>query len=112
MNNRVLLYISGLFTFILFIILRYTYDTSTIVSFDQNMELLLKGNKFFSFFHYFGETSLIDFIAIILLFILWLKFKNYRGMLFVILTIPIDQSFRKRMGSTSTTRNSRSNGIV
>ncbi len=89
MNNRVLLYISGLFTFILFIILRYTYDTSTIVSFDQNMELLLKGNKFFSFFHYFGETSLIDFIAIILLFILWLKFKNYRGMFFVILTIPI-----------------------
>ncbi|MEK4496150.1 phosphatase PAP2 family protein [Ureibacillus sp. FSL W8-0352] len=53
------------------------------------MELLLKGNKFFSFFHYFGEISLIDLIAIIVLFILWLKFKNYRGMLFVILTIPI-----------------------
>ncbi|NLY79369.1 MAG: phosphatase PAP2 family protein, partial [Lysinibacillus sp.] len=50
------------------------------------MSLLFEGNKLIGFFHYFGETKLIIIIILILLAYLW-KIRNYRGMLFAVLTI-------------------------
>ncbi|MED3662235.1 phosphatase PAP2 family protein [Ureibacillus sp. FSL K6-8385] len=83
------LFIAGFMSFALFIALRYTYDSSFFVSFDENMRLLFAGNKLIGLFHYLGETKFIIFITLFLLLWLWFKFQNYWGMFFVTLTIPV-----------------------
>lgn len=77
-----------IFAFILFLILLTSYESPFFISFDENMALLLGGNKFFGFFHYFGETSLIIVISLILIIGLG-KIRNQRGMLLVILTVAV-----------------------
>lgn len=84
MNNSA--YFLAIVTFILFIILLAYYESASFLSFDENMSLLFEGNKLIGFFHYFGETKLIIIITLILLAYLW-KIRNYRGMLFAVLTI-------------------------
>lgn len=87
MNNRIIL--AGIITFVLFLILRYTYNSPLFESFDENMQLLVGGNRFIGIFHYLGEMKFIIFITLVLLLWLWLKLHHYRGMLLVILTIPM-----------------------
>jgi len=87
LNNRIIL--AGIITFVLFLILRYTYDSPLFESFDENMQLLVGGNRFIGIFHYLGEMKFIIFITLVLLLWLWLKLHHYRGMLLVILTIPM-----------------------
>lgn len=72
---------------ILFFLLFMNYEKENVVELDENMDQLFGGNTFIGFFHYFGETKLIITIALIMMIVLWLKHRNYRGMFFVLLTI-------------------------
>lgn len=82
-------YILSFLTFGLFCIIRFNYESEAFASFDENMDLLLGGNKVIGFFHYFGETKLIIVVTLILVFILYFKLRNYRGMIFVLLTVLV-----------------------
>lgn len=80
-------YILSPWTLILFIALAFTYVHPAVVQFDSAMNQLFFGNSFISFFHLFGETKFIVVISVILILSLWFRFRNYRGMLLVVLTV-------------------------
>lgn len=80
-------YLLALISFILFGILLSNFDKQQFVMFDEKMADLLGNNKFIIFFHYFGETAVIVTVAIILLIFLLVRERNYRAMMFVLLTI-------------------------
>jgi len=84
-----ILYVSAVFSVILFVILLFQFQSEAMISFDQYMNKLFEGNRFFGFFHYFGETALIITASLLLLVFLWIKARNYRGMLFVLLTVAL-----------------------
>ena len=73
----------------LFFILLINFEKTSLVQFDKAMSDVLFGNGLITAFHLLGETTAIVIIALILLFVLWLKQRNYRGMLFVLLTIGL-----------------------
>lgn len=81
------LYLVASISFILFLLIAFQYESDFFVSFDQKLSQFLKGNTFIGFFHYFGQTGFIIVVSIILLVLLWLKMRNYRGMIFVLLTV-------------------------
>ncbi|MDN4495216.1 phosphatase PAP2 family protein [Ureibacillus aquaedulcis] len=81
------MYILAIVTFCLFLIMLINYEKKPFVDFDKAMSDLLFGNDLIGAFHILGETTAIVFIALILLFVLWLVQRNYRGMLFVLLTV-------------------------
>lgn len=80
---------AGLMALILFVILRYSYDLPAFVSLDKNMQALVGGNSFIGSFHYLGEIKFIVFITLILWVWLWFKYRNERGIVFVLFTIPV-----------------------
>lgn len=80
-------YLFALITLILFGILLGNFNKKQFVQFDEKMADLLGGNAFITFFHYFGETVVIVTVAIILLILLLIRERNYRAMMFVLLTI-------------------------
>lgn len=82
-------YIVSAITLILFIVLAFTYEHPTVVKLDEAIKKLLDGNNFISFFHIFGETKFIVTISIILILSLWLKQRNYRGMLLVVFAVGV-----------------------
>lgn len=73
-------------TLIAFFMLRLTYQGETIFSFDTKVADIVFGNQFIEAFHYIGEPSFVITVALILMVYLAWKVKNYRGMLFVLLT--------------------------
>ncbi|WP_431808982.1 phosphatase PAP2 family protein [Lysinibacillus sphaericus] len=73
-------------TLIAFFMLRLTYQGETIFNFDTKVADILFGNPFIEAFHYIGEPSFVITVALILMVYLAWKVKNYRGMLFVLLT--------------------------
>lgn len=79
--------ISFFVTLIIFFVLLFSYNTSPIERLDEILSVLLKGNTFITAFHYVGNTSSIIVVAVGMLLILWLKQRNYRGMIFVLLTV-------------------------
>ncbi|MBQ0138152.1 MAG: phosphatase PAP2 family protein [Kurthia sp.] len=79
--------IAALITFIIFIVFASNLNASWVHEFDQWGIDTFKGNGFFEPFHYIGEPLFVVIVAIILLLVLWLKMKNYRGMIFVLITI-------------------------
>lgn len=81
------MYLLAAFTFFIFIILRITYTTPIINAFDDKISTILMDNQFIIFFHYIGEPIFVVIVALILLIWLWLRERNYRAMLFVLLTI-------------------------
>lgn len=81
------LHILAIITFCIFIILLINFEKTFFVQFDKTMSDLLFENDFITSFHILGETAVIVTVALILLFVLWLKERNYRGMLFILLTI-------------------------
>lgn len=66
--------------------LRLTYQGETIFNFDSKVADVLFGNPFIEAFHYIGEPSFVITVALILMVYLAWRVKNYRGMLFVLLT--------------------------
>lgn len=89
MNVKKGAYLFALITLVIFIIVALNFNTASFVAFDERIISLLKGNDFIILFHYLGETKLIIMIAVILLLYLWIREKNYRGMLFVLLTLGV-----------------------
>ncbi|MDI7744271.1 phosphatase PAP2 family protein [Lysinibacillus fusiformis] len=79
--------ILAILTFCLFFIMLINFEKPSFVTFDKEMSDVLFGNDFMIAFHYLGETKAIIGIALILLLVLWFRHRNYRGMLFVLLTI-------------------------
>lgn len=73
-------------TFFCFLFLWMNYEKPTFVDFDNRMSEFLGGNAFLISFHYLGDTVFVVTVALLLLVVLWLRERNYRGMLFVILT--------------------------
>lgn len=73
-------------TLIVFIVLRATYQSQLMNTFDAKMAELLFGNRFIEIFHYIGEPKFVVAVAVVLMVYLAWKVKNYRGMLFVVLT--------------------------
>lgn len=63
------------------------FNTKEIAQFDYQMSQFFGDNKVIGLFHYLGETKFIVFITLILIVYLWFRLKNYRGMLFVVLSI-------------------------
>lgn len=76
----------AILTLIAFFVLRVTYQSETIRKFDSQMAEWLFGNKFIDLFHYIGEPKFVVCVAIVLIVYLAWKVKNYRGMVFVLLT--------------------------
>lgn len=76
----------GIVTLIAFFMLRLTYQGETIFNFDTKVADILFGNPFIEAFHYIGEPSFVITVALILMVYLAWRIKNYRGMLFVLLT--------------------------
>lgn len=77
----------AILTLITFFVLRATYESEWIINFDNKMADLFFGNRFIEFFHYIGEPAFVVTVAILLVVYLAWKIKNYRAILFVLLTI-------------------------
>ncbi|KPN95816.1 phosphatase PAP2 family protein [Lysinibacillus sp. ZYM-1] len=76
----------AIITLIIFIVLRFTYQSDWMNKFDAKMAEAFLGNQFIEIFHYIGEPIFVVIVAVILIVYLAWKIKNYRGMLFIVLT--------------------------
>lgn len=73
-------------TGMIFIVMAFTYNTSAMNGFDDKIAALLTGNEFIIAFHYLGEPIFVIAVGVIAFLYLWLRKKNYRGMIFILLT--------------------------
>lgn len=80
-------YILGILTFIVFLIFAFNLKSVWVYDFDEWGSHLLKGNDFLIPFHYIGEPIFVVIVAVLLLIWLWIKAQNFRGMIFVLITI-------------------------
>lgn len=80
-------YILGILTFIVFLIFAFNLKSVWVYDFDEWGSHLLKGNEFLIPFHYIGEPIFVVIVAVLLLIWLWVKAQNFRGMIFVLITI-------------------------
>lgn len=80
-------YILGILTFIVFLIFAFNLKSVWVYDFDEWGSRLLKGNEFLIPFHYIGEPIFVVIVAVLLLIWLWVKAQNFRGMIFVLITI-------------------------
>lgn len=80
-------YILGILTFIVFLIFAFNLKSVWVYDFDEWGSHLLKGNDFLIPFHYIGEPIFVVIVAVLLLIWLWVKAQNFRGMIFVLITI-------------------------
>ena len=78
---------SAVIALLIFFILLFGFKTPPIEKLDEIMSKLLIGNSFVTAFHYVGNTSSIIIVAVGMLLILWLKQRNYHGMILVLLTV-------------------------
>ncbi len=79
----------AILTLIIFFAFRLTYESDVILNFDKKVAEILFGNRYIEFFHYIGEPKFVVWVAIILIiYLAWIA-KNYRGMLFVVLTFAV-----------------------
>ena len=79
----------AILTLIVFFALRLTYQSDMILSLDKKVAEILFGNWYIEIFHYIGEPKFVVGVAIILILYLAWRAKNYRGMLFVVLTFAV-----------------------
>lgn len=80
-------YILGILTFIVFLIFAFNLKSVWVYDFDEWGSHLLKGNDFLIPFHYIGEPIFVVIVAVLLLIWLWIKAQNFRGMIFVLITV-------------------------
>lgn len=74
-------------TLAVFLVIAFNFKTPSFEAFDERIASSLRGNELLGLFHYLGETKLVVIIAIIVLLFLWIRQQNYRGMLFVVMTL-------------------------
>ena len=80
-------YVLAFCAFVVFYILRLTYETPFIQAFDSGAFHLLYGNEFITLFHYLGETKFIFAVTFIIWILIWIRKKDYRLMVFVIFSV-------------------------
>ncbi len=73
-------------TFFSFFVLHASYQSKTIENFDAKMADILLGNRLIEVFHYIGEPIFVVCVAIVLMVYLAWQMKNYRGLVFILLT--------------------------
>lgn len=83
------LYGLGILPVFLFLWISQNYETEAFIKWDEKMADALYGNEFIEFFHYFGETSFVMTISILVFIFMWLKQKSYRGMVFIVATMLV-----------------------
>ncbi|MGE7109939.1 phosphatase PAP2 family protein [Lysinibacillus sp. NPDC047702] len=84
---KTLVYPLALLTLIIYCVLQATFQSNSIENFDTQMAELLFGNRPIEFFHYIGEPAFVVAVALVLIVYLAWQAKNYRGILFVLLTV-------------------------
>lgn len=87
----------AIITTIVFFVFYKNLTSEWVTILDTKASALLKGNSFIEFFHYFGETKLIMIVAVLLLIWLWIRDRNYRGMVFALLTIAVGNTLNHLM---------------
>ncbi|TQR21524.1 phosphatase PAP2 family protein [Psychrobacillus vulpis] len=85
----------GLVSLLGFAALFVSFTQDEIVQLDRKMAELLGGNSFVTAFHHLGETAFIMVVVLLLLAIMWIRTKNYRGMLFVLFTVGVGNVINK-----------------
>jgi len=79
----------ALVTLVIFIIIALNFDTPSFEAFDIKIRSLLFGNSFIILFHNLGETKFIIVATVIMLLYLAIFKKDFRGVLFVLLTVGV-----------------------
>lgn len=79
----------GLATFLGFIAFYLLLTKDEMISFDYKMSELLSAHSFIVPFHYLGEPLFVVIVMLVLLVYLWIRSKNYRGMLFALFTVGV-----------------------
>ena len=79
----------GLVTLLGFGVLFLNFTRDEMIELDHSMAKLLGDNAFITAFHYLGETTFIVIVTLLLLAYLWIRSKNYRGMLFVLFAVGV-----------------------
>ena len=79
----------GLVTLLGFAALYITFTSDEMVQLDLKMHELFAGNQFIILFHYIGEQKFIVICMLILFAYLWIRAKNYRGMLFGLFSVGV-----------------------
>ena len=81
--------IFALVTLVIFFIIALNFDTPSFEAFDIKIRSLLFGNSFIILFHNLGETKFIIVATVIMLLYLAIFKKDFRGVLFVLLTVGV-----------------------
>lgn len=88
-------YLFALVTLAVFVIISLNYRTANFETMDAKIQTILRGNESIILFHYLGETEFIVMITVLLLLFLGICKRNYRGMLFTLLTIGVGNSINQ-----------------
>jgi len=76
-------------TLLVFIIMALNFDIPSFEAFDMKIRSLLFGNNFIILFHYLGEIKFVIVATVIILLYLAIFKKDFRGVLFVLLTVGV-----------------------
>lgn len=87
MNVKKWAYPLAIITFAVFLIIVFNFKTPGFEAFDERIASAFRGNDFIILFHYLGETVFVVLVALILVLFLWIRKRNYRAMLFVLMTL-------------------------
>ena len=88
-------YLFALVTLAVFVIISLNYRTANFETMDVKIQSLLRGNESIILFHYLGETGFIVMVTVLLLLFLGIYKRNYRGVLFALLTIGVGNSINQ-----------------
>lgn len=88
-------YLIALVTLAVFVIISLNYRTANFETMDVKIQSLLRGNESIILFHYLGETGFIVMVTVLLLLFLGICKRNYRSMLFALLTIGVGNSINQ-----------------
>lgn len=92
-----LFYALGMATLIGFFAILMSYTNDGFQELDLRTMEWLHGNVFLDALSVFGERWMIFIVSLGLMVFLWLKRQNYRGMLFVFLTVGIGNALSQLM---------------
>ena len=79
----------ALITLVMFLIIALNFDTPSFEAFDIKIRSLLFGNSFIILFHNLGEIKFIIVATVIMLLYIAIFKKDFRGVLFVLLTVGV-----------------------
>ncbi|MDI2585975.1 phosphatase PAP2 family protein [Psychrobacillus sp. NEAU-3TGS] len=87
----------GFVTLLGFAALYISFTSEEMVQLDRKMSELIYGNQFITLFHYIGEQKFIVIMMLILFAYLWIRSKNYRGMLFGLFSVGVGNVLNQLM---------------